>query len=251
MADGNGFVLHRPELTDALQRGEDKLRALMAPTLRTIPAGTAFVGQGMEHPYIYRMRSGWAARVRTLPDGRKQAILVFLPDDLFAVKSLFLTSHGDAIEAISEVTLEFIDYRILRDAFERDPDIALRCNWQVVEEERRLHNWVVGLGQGSADERMAQVLLEWQTRLARSGEIAPDASIYPMPMTQEYLGSLLGITTVHVSRVLRKFREENLAAIRGGNVHLLDLPGMQRLAHALQDDFERGEMEAAQSRHHG
>jgi hypothetical protein len=31
----------------------------------------------------------------------------------------------------------------------------MRCIWQVIEEERRLHNWVVSLGQDSADERVA------------------------------------------------------------------------------------------------
>jgi CRP-like cAMP-binding protein len=235
----NGFVLHRPELTDTLQRGDEKLRQLMAAQQRNLPAGTVFVAQGAEHPYIYRLRSGWAARVRTLPDGRKQAILIFLPDDLFAVKSLFVISHGDAIEAVSEITLEVIHHRVLRDAYAADSDIAMRCNWQVVEEERRLHNWIVGLGQGSADERMAQVLLEWHRRLAFTGQIAGDAADYAMPMTQEYLGSLLGITTVHVGRVLRKFREENLVAIRGGRVMFLDRSGLERLARPVQDEYEQ------------
>jgi CRP/FNR family transcriptional regulator len=247
MPHGHGFVLHRPELTENLERGDEKLRRLMAAQTRTIAAGTAFVVQEAEHPFIYRLQSGWAARVRTLPDGRKQAILTFLPDDLFAVKSLFVASHGDAIEALSDIAVEFIDHRKLREAYEADPDIAMRCNWQVVEEERRLHNWIVGLGQGSADERMAGVLLEWQQRLARSKQIAPDASEYSMPMTQEFLGTLLGITTVHVSRVLRKFREEGLAAIRGGKVQLLNMPALERIASPMRDDFERAEAREAHS----
>jgi CRP-like cAMP-binding protein len=241
MSHSNGFVLHRPELTGSLERGDEKLRALMKPATRVFSPGETIVEQESEHPFIYRLRSGWAGRVRSLPDGRRQFILLFLPDDLFAIKGLFMTSHGDAIEALSEVTVEMVHYRELYDTYVRDPDIALRCNWQVVEEERRLHNWIVSLGQGAADERMAQVLMEWHGRLIRARQIEEGANEYRLPMTQEEVGDHLGLTAVHVNRVLKKFREEGLAVIKAGKVQLLDPPGLRRLAFPIQDDFERSE----------
>jgi CRP-like cAMP-binding protein len=36
----------------------------------------------------YRLESGWAARYRELPDGRRQIILVFLLAELMGVKSI-------------------------------------------------------------------------------------------------------------------------------------------------------------------
>jgi CRP/FNR family transcriptional regulator, anaerobic regulatory protein len=241
MSHSNGFVLHRPELTGSLERGDEKLRNLMKPVTRVFAAGETVVEQEADHPYVYRLRTGWAGRVRSLPDGRRQYILLFLPDDLFAIKGLFMTSHGDAIEALSDVTVELVHYRELYDLYVRDPDVALRCNWQVVEEERRLHNWIVSLGQGAADERLAQVLLEWHGRLIRAGQIDEEASEYRLPMTQEEVGDHLGLTAVHVNRVLRKFREERLALIKGGMVQLLDPVALRRIASPIQDEFERSE----------
>lgn len=250
MSNSNGFVLHRPELGPALKRGDDKLRELMGPSRLAFPAGHGFVEQGSEHPNVYRLLSGWAARIRYLPDGRKQVILLFLPDDLFGVKSLFLVSHGDAIEAITDVRLEYADHRPLRELYVHDPDVALRCNWQVVEEERRLHNWIVCLGQGGADERLAQVLLEWRARLHRAGQIEASATEYRMPLTQELLGEHLGLTAVHVNRVLKRFRDEGVVEIRGGVVRILDPVALGGRASNVQDDLEREQASAARRGRH-
>jgi CRP-like cAMP-binding protein len=118
------------------------------------------IGERSSHDYIYRLREGWAGRSRLLEDGRNQFILIFLPGDLFAVKSMFVSRHVDSVRALSPLVADRIHFRILHDLFDRDGDVAARCLWQVMEEERRLHSWVVGLGQGSAEERMALLLLD-------------------------------------------------------------------------------------------
>jgi CRP/FNR family transcriptional regulator len=92
---------------------------------------------------------------RLLADGRNQFILIFLPGDLFAIKSMFITRHPDAVMAISNVVAERMHFKTLHDVYVKDSDVASRCIWQVMEEERRLHRWVVGLGRGSAEERLA------------------------------------------------------------------------------------------------
>jgi CRP/FNR family transcriptional regulator, anaerobic regulatory protein len=90
------------------------------------------------HELIYRLRTGWAARSRSLPDRRKQIILVFLPGDLFGTKCIFLVRQPDAIEALDTVSVEWIDHLELSELVRANPDAALRLNWQAIEDERRL-----------------------------------------------------------------------------------------------------------------
>ena len=168
--------------------------------------------------------------MRGLPDGRNQFIMIFLPNDLFAVKSMFLAVHPDAMTALSDAVVERIDHRELREACDADRDVATRCTWQLIEEERRLHNWVTGLGAGSAEERMAHLLLDFHGRLVRSGQIAPEAGEYDLPMTQEQLGDHLGISTVHVNRVLKGLRENGIATMRARRVRIGDMPALARIA---------------------
>src|ERR1700722_10311310 len=141
MSDSARFALHRPELLGALLRGEDKIAALVKESSVTVPARATLVAANTDHQFVYRLIKGWAGRTRLLPDGRNQFILVFLPGDLFAVKSMFITRLVDAIIANSPIVAERVDYRVLYDAYVRDPNVATRCIWQVMEEERRLHSW--------------------------------------------------------------------------------------------------------------
>ena len=135
---------------------------------------------------------------------------------------------------------ERIDYRELHAAYVKDSDIATRCMWQVIEEERRLHSWVTGLGQGSAEERVALLLIDFRGRLILSGAIPEGSLSYPMPLTQSQLADHLGITPVHVNRVLRAYREAGIVTVRDGCVSIADLEALAHRAAALLDTSERG-----------
>lgn len=206
---------------------------------RSIPAGRTLVEGDREHPYVYRLVQGWAGRLRALPDGRTQYILIFLPGDIFAVKSLFMNRHPDAIVTLSDVVVEHIDHRKLRDAYESDPEIAMRCTWQILEEERRLHSWVVSLGRGSAEERLAMLITELHGRLVVSGSIPRNAREFYLPMTQSQLGDYLGLSAVHINRVLKTIRDNGIATFRNQRMVIHDLDALGRLADPLRDFYER------------
>ncbi len=184
------------------------------------------------------MVDGWACRVRSLPDGRDQCILIFMPGDLFAVKSMFIERHPDDVRTLSDCLVERLHYRELLRLYHQDPDIANRCVWQVVEEERRLHNWVVGLGQGSADERLAMLLMDFHERLQGAGVIAEGALEFQMPLTQQQLADHLGLTAIHVNRVLKAFREREIVVVREGTVRILNFERLRLIALPLLDLHE-------------
>ena len=235
------FALHRPEFLEALMRGEAKIAAITQGSTLKLRAGATLIQGGAEHPYIYRLVSGWVCRTRTLADGRNQYILIFLPGDLFAVKSMFISRHPDSVRAISDVVVERVHYKVLHEAYVRDGDVATRCTWQVMEEERRLHSWVVGLGQGSAEERVALLLMDFRGRLITADVLAEDALVYDMPLTQGELADHLGITPVHVNRVLKEFRDNGIVTVRDGHVSITDLKVLAQRAAPLLDVYERSD----------
>lgn len=239
MSDSARFALHRPELHSSLIRGEEKIAALMSGTELRLPAGHLLVEAQTEHEFVYRLLAGWACRSRMLADARDQCILVFLPGDLFAVKSMFLTRHTDDVLILSAALVQRLTHRQLHRAFLEDGDIANRCIWQVVEEERRLHSWVVGLGVGSAEERLALLLIDFHGRLALSGSIPCDALRYEMPLTQSQLAGHLGVTAVHVNRVLKSFRAQGIVTIRDRFVTSGHLERLRQIAYPLLDSYER------------
>jgi len=239
MNDVVRFAYHRPHLESSLVRGEEKVKELMRGTAQNVPAGKTLIRAGTDHEFVYRLVSGWACRTRGIADGRDQIILVFLPGELFAVKSMFVSCHFDDVKVLADSVVERANCRNLHEAFDTDTDVANRCMWQVVEEERRLHGWVFGLGQGSAEERLALLLIDFRGRLALSGAIARNAMSYAMPLTQTQLADHVGITPVHVNRILRSFRENGMVTVRDGEVIIGNLSGLARCAHPLLDAYER------------
>lgn len=239
MTDPCRYALLRPDLLPSLRRGEAAIERAMSARSKTLRPGEALMAMGHEHETVYRVRSGWFAQVRALPDGRSQIIEIFLPGDLVGVKTMFLVRQSEAVEALTVAAVEYVHCGQMRELSRSDPDVALRLMWQLLEDERRLHAWVVGLGQGHADERMAQMLLDFRNRLAHADLIADDASEFPLPMTQQHMADLLGLSEVHVNRVLRRFRERKVVALRAGKVRLLDRAAVEAIAYPIQDSFER------------
>lgn len=238
MADSARFAFHRPEYFAALEQGDSKLAALMGGARQTIKAGATLIEAGSDHPFIYRLIEGWVGRSRELPDARRQFILMFLPGDLFGVKSMFMSRHPDAVMAISQARVERVHYRALHVAYTADSDVASRCLWQIMEEERRLHSWVVSLGQGTAEERLARLLIDFRGRLILSRSLPGDALQYDLPLTQIQIADHLGLTSVHVNRVLKSMRDQGIVGVRDGRVAIGDLAGLVRRASAMLDPYE-------------
>jgi CRP-like cAMP-binding protein len=234
------FPLHRPELLGVLANGDKTLRDAMKPPaarrksevlLRTGEAGKA----------VYRVESGWVARSRQLEDGRRQLIGVLLPGDLVAVEAVLFARQPDTIECLTEAAVQAIDHQSLRALMTTDAAVAIRVMFHLAEEQRRHQNWIAALGRGHADERIATLLLDLHGRLHRAG--LADAECFELRMTQQEIADHLGLTLVHVNRVLRRLRDANLITVNKGSLKIENLAALSRLAAPLQDIFERSRPE--------
>jgi CRP-like cAMP-binding protein len=74
----------------------------------------------------------------------------------------------------------------------------------------------------------AHLLLELEARLGFV-DLAPNGK-FELPATQEDLGDALGLTTVHVNRVLRQLRAQGLVATQQRRIEILDRDGLQEVA---------------------
>ena len=68
--------------------------------------------------------------------------------------------------------------------------------------------WIANVGRRDARTRIAHVLCEFALRLKLSG--LGEQTGYQLPMTQEQLGDVTGLTSVHVNRTLKSLEAEGL-----------------------------------------
>ena len=80
---------------------------------------------------------------------------------------------------------------------------------------------ITRLGRLNAHERLADFLLELQERFALAGLVRGDGQ-FEMPLTQEALADVLGLTPVHVNRVVQHSRRDGWLEWRAKRVTIHD-----------------------------
>ena len=185
----------------------------------------------------YVIREGWAFAYTLLQNGGRQVHGFLLPGNLVRLGGLF---HGNAewgFETITDTVVSEISMDALRRASRQWPEIFELLLRHQLHVQSALVEQLVNLGRRDGRARVAQLLLKLERRLVRIGHAGPDG--YYCPISQYLIADALGLTAIHVNRVLRTLREEKIVTVRRDRVTIHD---RARLMEAAGDDdvFDKG-----------
>lgn len=110
-----------------------------------------------------------------------------------------------------------------------DRSIALYIFWLLGRRQRRADRRLAANTRLEPQARLSMMMLDFYARL-RGRELAP-AARYNLPLTQPQIGDYLGLSAVHVNRVLRSLREERVLNLEKNCVTILDLKRLRKLAY--------------------
>ena len=189
---------------------------------------TELISQDAEGQSYFVLLKGWAACSKLLPDGRRQIINFAVPGDFLGLRCFLLPKADHAVVTITEASVSQFPQQQMVDLIRANPKFGAAVLWALSFEQAIVVDHLVNIGRRSALERTAHLLLELEARLSLVG-LSADGS-FEVPVTQEDLGDVLGLTTVHVNRVLRQLRTRDLIAIRQRRVNILDRDGLEELA---------------------
>ena len=193
-----------------------------------ISAQTDIVHEGQTGHRAYILQSGWAYAYKLLPDGGRQVITVSLPGDFMGLRSVLLRTSDHSFASISDVEVTSIAVTRVIKVFSDFPRLGAALLWAVSRDEAVTVEHLVGIGRRSAIERMAHFFLELGRRLQLVG-MASNTQ-YECPLNQYLLADALGLTAIHVNRVLRQLRERKLITLKAHHVVIDDVKGLMRLA---------------------
>lgn len=195
---------------------------------RAFKAGHDLVHQGEANKSVYILAKGWGCSSKLLPDGSRQIVDFQVPGDILGLRSVLFRTADHSIEAVTDVEVSEVMDSELRSAFVNTPRLAIAVLWGASRDEAMVVEHLVGLGRRSAVERSAHLFLELGARLAVVGMGTKEG--YDCPLTQYHLADALGLTAVHVNRVLRELRERKLLSFNKGYVEFLDFDALVNLA---------------------
>jgi CRP-like cAMP-binding protein len=187
---------------------------------RRFPVGMGMIHQGQEQSSAFVLASGWACSYKFLPNGARQIISVQIPGDVLGLQSALLPRSDQTVEPITAVFASEISRRDLTAAFSGAPGLATAALLSAARDAAMRADHIVSLGRRTAAERMGHFLLELWARLRRVGLATPGG--YPCPLSQYMLADTLGLSAVHVNRVLRELREKGLVTFQKGAVTFQD-----------------------------
>ncbi len=199
---------------------------------RKFGAGVDLVHQGQADPSAYILAKGWVCSYKVLPNGARQIVDFQVPGDFLGLRSVLFRSADHNIEPVTPVEASEVIITDLLDAFARTPRLATAVLWAASRDEAMVVEHLVNIGRRNALERTAHYLLEFGARLTLVGLATRTG--YECPLSQYMLADALGLSAVHVNRVLRQLREMGLLTFQKGHVTFDDFDGLVTLA-----DFDK------------
>lgn len=194
---------------------------------RVVPARRDVIREGEKPKNILLMVDGWACRYKSLPDGRRQIIAFFVPGDLCDLNIHVLNEMDHSLGAITRLSVADISPDDMDALTASCPRITQALWWESLVQQSIQREWTLNIGQRTAYERIAHLLVELFLRL-RSVKLTQGDSC-DFPLTQTDIADATGLTAVHVNRTLQELRREGLIELEKRR---LRIPRLDRLMDA-------------------
>ena len=220
-------LIRKLQITTTLD-AED-LRAIehLPMITKELPAHTAVVREGERPQQSALLIDGFACSSKTTDAGKRQILSVHIPGDIPDLQSLHLHVMDHDVTTLSRATMGFISHDALRSLTRQRPTVAEALWRETLIDAAVFREWIVNVGRRSALVRLAHLLAEIGRRLQSLGLASGDR--FELPMTQLDIADALGLTPVHVNRVVQELRREGLLELRKQSVFLPDLPRLKEL----------------------
>ncbi|ATY30774.1 Crp/Fnr family transcriptional regulator [Sphingomonas psychrotolerans] len=192
------------------------------------PADHTFITAGKELDRSTLLLEGILCRYKDLSDGERQITELHVAGDFADLHSFTLKHLDHNVMTLTPAKIVQVPHERLKRITEQHPHLA-RVLWFSTNLDAAIHReWEVSLGRRSALQRAAHLFCELQVRLGIVG-LATEHE-FALPLTQVDLAECLGLTSVHVNRVLKELRERKLVEFRSSRVAIADLAGLRRVA---------------------
>lgn len=223
----NPFLKKLGELVDLTANDAVALEDATSRPRRYV-ARQDLIREGDETGPVFVVLEGWACRYKILPSGTRQIMAFLMPGDCCDLHIKLLAQMDHGIQAITTATVATIAQPLMRSMMRDHPNIAEAMYTAQLIDEGIMRAWIVSMGRRSSTERVAHLFCELYLRartigLTGNGEFA-------LPLSQLVLADALGMTAVHINRILKELRLTGAMALKRGSVTILDAVKLVQIA---------------------
>lgn len=175
---------------------------------RHVEAHRYIVREGDRPPGATLIVDGLAFRHKVTVEGARQILSVHIPGDFVDLEGTLLKVADHNVQALTRCEVAVVPHEAVVALIHSHPMVAHAMWVDTLIDGSIYREWIVNVGRRDARSGICHLLCEFSRRLEAAG--LAEAGGYELPMTQEQLADALGITPVHVNRVLRELDREGL-----------------------------------------
>lgn len=174
------------------------------------------IREGDEPGPMFVVLEGWVCRYKILPSGTRQIMAFLMPGDACDLHIKLLAEMDHSIQAITTAEVATVSRAEMQTLMQKHPNIAAAMYSAQLIDEGIMRAWIVSMGRRSSTERVAHLICELYLR-ARNIGLTGDGE-FALPLSQLVLADALGMTAVHINRVLKELRLAGAMALKRGSV---------------------------------
>jgi CRP-like cAMP-binding protein len=193
--------------------------------LRQVEPSAYLVREGNMPTRCAFLLSGYGYRQKLTSSGSRQIVSIEIPGEFVDLQHLFLQESDHNVQALTRASYAEIELAALRELVLAHPAICAALWTEALIGASIFREWIVNVGRRDAHARVGHLLCEFATRLDASNGTTLRA--YELPMTQEQLGDAVGLTPVHVNRVLRTLTQRGFIARDRRLIAIADWDGLR------------------------
>ncbi len=218
------LLLRKLESLHPLNSDDRALVARHSRPLREIPPRRDLIREGDAPDDVFVILSGFACRYKMIEGGKRQIMAFFVPGDFCDFQVFILKQMDHSIGTLSRCQVVRIRREAILEMTER-PALARAFWWASLVDAATLREWLVNIGQRTAEARIAHLLCELLIRLEVVGLVKENS--YTLPISQSDMADALGVTVVHTNRMLAVLREQGLIELDRHELVVRDIDGLK------------------------
>jgi CRP-like cAMP-binding protein len=196
--------------------------------IREVSPRRDIIHEGGNPDVIHLILDGWACRYKSLLDGRRQTLAIFIPGDVCDPNIHVLKNMDHSVGAITHLKFAEISRAQIDRLTARYPRITQALRWNELVESSIQREWILNMGRRNAHEHLAHLIVELFHRLRAVGLTRADSCEFPL--THNDLADATGHSSVHVNRVLQDFKRDRLIELDSRRIRIPDLERLERAA---------------------
>jgi CRP-like cAMP-binding protein len=222
------YPLRKIEQSNPLSAVEREALIAACGTVVSFPAHTDIISEGDKPGFSTVLLEGLICRYKTLADGERQILAFHTAGDWPDLHSYFLNHMDHALATMSPCRVAQIPHPVLRTLIQTHPRLAELLWRETMLDSAIFREWVVNLGARDAHRRTAHLFCELQTKLLAL-DLA-DEEGFELPLTQADLADAVGVSAVHINRVLQQLKRDGLVTYGRGIIAIHDWEKLQAIA---------------------